>query len=542
MMHFPPYGDILSPIPVTSISGNIVDVTNGVTFPACVHILDGKVSRVERRVNVPQRFILPGLVDAHIHLESTMLTPYRFAEQAMPHGTTAVVADPHEIANIMGMDGIRYMVEDGKNTPLRFFFTAPSCVPATSQEGAEAAIGWKEVMRLLSRPDFVALGEVMNYPAVLEDDPEIMAKIEVAALLGKPVDGHCPGLTGYDLIRYINAGISTDHECTTIKEAQEKHGLGMMIMVRDGTAARNLNGLLPFARRNEHFLVTDDLDAMDLTRGHLDEILRKAIAGGIEPIHAIRAVSIWPARHYGLPGGSLDPGKPADLAVVNNLKEFKVQEVYIGGKLVARDGVCLFMGTPVTAPLCITPQHTNASEFLIRSTEKVAKVRVVEAFPDIITRGEIEALLETVDGTIRPDPTRDILLMAVVNRYMKAPPSVGFIKGFNLKIGAIASSVSHDMHNIITVGADHYSMAVAVNTVSLKGGYYATDGKRGIALELPVAGLMSTQPCAEVAAKGVEILSFVRGLGCDLPSPFMTLSFQNLPFMPLALRRRISEA
>jgi len=532
-MAFHPYDEALGSIVVKHVDGQLVDVIHGEIHPACVNFHEGRIVHIERRIAAPERYILPGFIDAHVHIESSLLTPYRFAEKAVAHGTTAVVANPHEIANVMGMAGVRYMVSDGKSTPLRFFYSAPSSVPATGMETSGAVIDWKDVKEMLSSRDFVALGEVMDIPGVLREDPEVMAKIEVAVQFGKPIDGHAPGLMGYDLDRYIMAGISTDHECITIKEAEEKHRKGMTVMVREGSAAKNMAALLPFARANKHFLVTDDLRAIDLAEGHMDALLRRAVAGGMDPIHALRAVTMWPAQHYGLPGGSLYVNGPADLVVVDDLATFRVRETWINGELVAKDGLPLFVGIPTVAPSGISAGEVQAKDLKVTSRKPTATVRVIKVLPDQVVSVATTAELEVYEGAAMPDPSRDILLMAVANRYRPASPAVAFVNGFGLRRGAMASSVAHDSHNLIGVGTDPALLALALNAVTGQGGgYYVTDGTSSVSLELPVAGLMTPRPWDEVARKESEINAFLQGMGCALPAPFMTLSFQSLLTMP----------
>ncbi len=515
------------------VTGQIVDVLGGDIYPARLTIRQGIIAHVARLTNAPDHYILPGLIDAHIHIESSLLTPCRFAEVAVLHGTTAVVTNPHEIANVAGMEGIRFMIEDGGGTPLRFYFTAPPCVPSTKWETAGAVLERKDILEMMRRPDCVALGEVMNYWAVINGDPEMIAKIEVAKLLGKPVDGHCPDLRGVDLDRYIAAGITTDHECVSLEEAEEKYRKGMTIMVREGSAAKDLEMLLPFAREHRHFLVTDDLHAVDLIRWHLDGLLKKAVGGGVDPMHAVRAATLWPAEHYGLQGGTLRVGGVADLVVVEDLSEFKVLETWIGGKLVAKNGVPLFNTRPTSMAPTMPRLAIDRADLMIQAAGKVAMVRVIEVRPDHITSRAKVAQLMVVDGHVVPDSSQDVLLLAVVNRYAEAKPALAFVKGFGLRSGAIASSVAHDSHNIIVVGTNHDVLAAAINGLTLQGGgYIAIGGERIRRLELPIAGLMSDRPCKEVAIKEVEINEFVKGLGCPLPEPFATLSFQSLLVVP----------
>lgn len=515
-----------------AVEGNFVDVLSGKIFPARVTFADGKIVIVERTDACPDQFILPGFLDAHIHVESSQMCPSRFAEAAVVHGTTSVVCDPHEIANVLGMQGIQYMLDDARGVPLRFYFTAPSCVPATSYETSGASLGIEAIDKLLEMKEFVALGEVMDYPAVLRDDPVIHGKIKSARLHWKPVDGHCPGLTSKDLVRYINAGMTSEHECITVDEAEEKFHLGMWIMVREGSGHKNLRDLLPFVKRNECFLVSDDLQAVDLNRGHIDALLRKAVLMGIDPIHAIRAVTAWPSWHYFLPTGVLGPGKVADIVVVEDLREFRVKQVYIAGEPVAQDGKALFTPDPLRLEVGMLVQDRNPEEFIIPHHENKAKVRVIKVMPNQVESEEIEAELKVDDGNIRSDRSKDVLLLTVVNRYHVAKVAMAFVRGFKLKQGAIASTVAHDSHNIIGVGVDPICLARAVNQVSRTGGYYATDGVKEVRLELDVAGLMSTRPCAEVVTQERAVLDLVSEMGCDLPAPFTTLSFQSLLVVP----------
>jgi adenine deaminase len=517
---------------VRSITGNYVDVVSGKTYPAKLSYADGKVLAVEKVDSAAPHFILPGFIDAHIHIESSQLTPSRFAEAAVPHGTTAIVSDPHEIANVMGMEGIQYMVQDSESVPLRIFYTAPSCVPATPFETAGARIDVQQIEKLLAIKQFVALGEVMNYMGVIHDEPEVVGKIKAAHALWKPVDGHSPGLVGPNLVKYINAGIRTDHECLTADEAEEKFHLGMWVMVREGSTEKNMRDLMPFAKANECFLVSDDLRATDLMKGHVDVLLRKAVFMGMDPIHAVRAVTAWPAWHYYLPGGVLSVGKQADFVIVDDLKDFKVREVYIAGELVAKDGKALFDVNPLKAPLTILKQDRKPVEFAISASGSSAKVRVIRVIPkEIESRGETE-FLRVVNDTVLPDPAKGINLIAVVNRYREAPVSVAFVSGFDLKRGAMASTVAHDSHNIIAVGADAVSLAEAVNRVSEQGGYFITDGERNESLRLPVAGLMSTEPCHSVAEDEIRAVKMAHSMGCSLAAPFMTMSFQALLVVP----------
>jgi adenine deaminase len=515
-----------------SLEGNLVDVVDNKIYPARVTMEGGKVTAVERLTSEVSGFLLPGFIDAHVHIDSSQLCPSRFAEAAVPHGTTAVVTDPHEMANVLGLEGIEYMVQDAKGVPLRINFTAPSCVPATQFEGNGATLTSKEVDALLRRKEFVALGELMDYPAVIRGDKEALLKIKAAHENWKQVDGHCPGLTGPDLVRYINAGVKTEHECTTADEAEEKYRLGMWIMVRESAAERNLRDLMPFAKANECFLVTDDIQATELCQGHLDTVLRKAVLMGMPPIHAVRAVTAWPAWHYFLPGGSIAVGRTADIVIVDDLREFRVREVYIGGELVAKDGKALFQPSPLQKESHILKQDRHAAELGVAHSGPKARVRVIGLVPGEIESKALEVELDVAAGVVMPSVQKDVLLMAMVSRYRQATPALAFVKGFGLKSGAMASTVSHDSHNIIAVGTSAAELAKAINKVSEKGGYYISDGKKEEILELDVCGLMSTRPAAEVAAAEERINILAQEMGCPLPAPMQTLAFQGLLVIP----------
>ncbi|MBC7107955.1 MAG: adenine deaminase [Methanomassiliicoccales archaeon] len=519
---------------IKNIEGQLVDVAGGAIIPARIVIQDDKIVGIERRSHAPDVYILPGFIDSHVHIESSLLCPSRFSEAAVSHGTTCVITDPHEIANVLGMKGIEFMLRDSKKTPMRIYFTVPSCVPATEMETPGAVLTWKEVKELLVLPEFVALGEVMNVQAVLAEREDMMMKIEAAKLLGKPIDGHAPGLSGYALDRYIFAGISTDHECVSSEEALEKHRKGMRIMVREGSTSKDLEPLAQFAREHEFLLVSDDLHALDLKRGHIDDLLRKAVRLGIDPIRAVRSVTLWPAKHYGLPLGSIAIGESADIVIVDNLKDFNVLQVYIGGKLVAEKGRTLFKVEPENLDYHMVEQHTSPTDFEIRvdKDRRKVRVRVIRVVPDQDISYSDVAELNVIDGVVQVDLQQDVLYVSVVCRYERKKPALGFIKGFKLKKGAIASSVAHDAHNIIAVGVDANSIATAVEHVSRVGGYCATDGIKSVTLELPIAGLMSTEDCETVCEKETKITELVRTMGCDLEAPFMTLSFQSLLVVP----------
>lgn len=516
----------------TVVEGHLVDVVNGKISPSRVIMEDGKFSEIVPLAVAPARYLLPGLIDAHIHIESSQLCPSRFSEAAVPHGTTAVVSDPHEIANVLGMRGIELMLEDASKVPLRIFLTAPSCVPATKYERSGATLGVAEIEQLLKDPRFVGLGEVMDVQGVLNDDPRIISKIKAAKAFWKGIDGHCPGLVGNDLVKYINAGMRTDHESMTADEAEEKYFLGMWIQVREGSASKDLRTLMPFAKGHECMLVSDDLRARDLVNGHLDVLLRKAVAMGMAPMHAIRAVTAWPAWHYNLPGGSVAVDRTADLVVVDDLRNFNVLQVYIEGRLVAEDGAPLFLAEPRTNGLGIVPRDLVGKDLLLNAEGEKVSARIIEAFPDRIESGSLISELPVRDGTVRALPEQDILYLALVNRYQDERPVLGFIKGFGLRRGAMATSVAHDSHHLLAVGASVDDMAKAIDAVSRSGGFAVCDEGTATTMPLEVAGLMSTSPARVVAQRESELIGMLAGMGCGLTAPFMTLSFQSLLVVP----------
>jgi adenine deaminase len=515
------------------IEGNVVDVVAGKIFPGRIFHENGVITRVAPAMGSFTGFLLPGFLDAHIHIDSSLLCPSRFAEAVVPHGTTAVITDPHEIANVMGLTGISWMRRDASSVPLRVYFTAPSCVPATAFETSGGIIGKADVEALLREPDVVALGEVMDYPAAIARKEDVMAKIAAANRAGKPIDGHCPMVTGEDLRRYANLGISTDHESTSASEAFEKHALGMRILVRDGTAAKNVTALVPFAKQHDFILVSDDKLAPDLIESHINGSLARAVSLGIDPLHAVRAVTLRPAWHYRLPLGAIEAGRMADIVKVRDLSGFFVEEVYIGGKQVAKDGRAFFKAKPlsVSTPISVPPRRPD--DFAVSTPGPSVTARVIGLNRDeIVTRSET-ATLETKGGRVIPDRMRDILLVSVVNRYRNSPVATGFVTGFGLKRGAMASSVAHDAHNIISVGADPEDMANAVNTlIRESGGLCYAEGETSALLPLQIAGLMSTDSPVDILARLSLLHAKAREAGCALDSPFMTLSFLSLLVIP----------
>lgn len=512
------------------IRGNLLDVFTGDIYPAQVEFLKGMITCVKPLKAEFDHYILPGFIDAHIHIESSMLSPSRFAEAVVPHGTSAVVADPHEIANVMGVEGINYMVDDSDSVPLKVYFSAPSCVPATPFETAGATIGPSEIEELLSRDEVVALGEMMDFPGVIADDPIVKSKIKYALKYQKPVDGHAPLLTGSDLCKYISAGISTDHECTTLEEAVEKKRLGMKIMIREGSSAHNLKDLW---RVGGDFLVSDDRHAEDLLKGHLDIILRKAVSVGVDPVEAVRMVTLNPAQHYRLDGGAVTPGRAADMVIINNLEEFNVRKVFIKGELVADGGRALFKADPLKLDCGFRLKPKIPGEFNITCDADSVLVRVIQVVEGQLLTLETEARLKCQAGVVQPHIEEDILKITIVERYGHDKVANAFVKGFNLKYGAIASSVAHDSHNIIVIGTHSRPIAEAVNLIrEVGGGLVAISENSHKVLDLPLAGLMSIDRAQQVAEDLEDLKLFVKDMGCNLDSPFMTMSFLALLVIP----------
>lgn len=515
------------------IDGNIVDVVAGRIFPGRIFHDRGVITGIKPVPGPFPGFLLPGFLDAHIHIDSSLLCPSRFAEAVVPHGTTAVITDPHEIANVLGMRGISSMRKDAATVPLRVFFTAPSCVPSTAFESGGATLGPEDVETLLRERDIVGLGEVMNYRGAIEGESLVVAKIRAAHRVGKPVDGHAPMVTGEDLRRYVALGISTDHECTSAAEALEKHSLGMRIMVRDGSVAKNLSALATFAKEHDFCLVSDDRLASDLARSHLDGSLARAVSLGIEPLHAVRAVTVTPADHYRLPLGAIVPGRMADIVKVRDLSGFFVEEVYIGGGLVAAGGRPAFTARPVPLMKVFPVSRKRTGDFSVPSRGRSASVRVIRLIRDEIVTGAETATLRVERNRVIPDRKRDILSVSVVNRYRDAPVATGFVRGFGLKAGAMASSVAHDAHNIIVVGSDPSEMAHAANAVIREsGGLCYASGETLVHLPLQIAGLMSTDSVEDVVSRLSLLRAKTREAGCELNLPFMTLSFLSLLVIP----------
>ncbi len=512
------------------IKGNILNVFTGEIYPAEIQTESGQIKCVKKIEGDFEGLIVPGLIDAHIHIESSMLTPSQFAKVVVPHGTTAVVADPHEIANVMGVPGIDFMIKDSHKVPLNFYFTAPSCVPATPFETSGALIESNQIDFLMQREEIVALGEMMNFPGVINMDQGVINKIKSAHFNKKPVDGHAPLLSGEDLCQYIGAGISTDHECSFAEEALEKKEHGMKIMVREGSSAKNLEELIDVGGE---FLVSDDKHPQDLLEGHMDKIIQKAISLGLDPIEAVRMATINPALHYNLNGGAIAPGRSADFILIDSLENFNVQKVFIRGKEVAADGKALFDVNTIPLENTIVLAKKEADDFEISASGETALVRVIDVLEGQLITSESEAELKIEKGVLYPDINQDVIKISVVERYGKGNISNAFVRGFNISDGALASSVAHDSHNIIVVGSHAKYMAQAVEILRQnRGGLVALSGTENKSLELPVAGLMSNSNAEDVSLKLKELHEMTRAMGCKLESPFMALSFLALLVIP----------
>lgn len=517
------------------VTGKLVDVIDRRIYPAKITVSGDRIASIEAIEDSPQLpFLMPGFIDAHIHIESSMLIPSEFARLATVHGTVATVSDPHEIANVMGLKGIRYMIENGKYVPFHFYFGASSCVPATSFETAGAVIDADEIRLLFEQDKLHYLSEMMNFPGVLQRDPLVMKKIEIAKQFHKPVDGHAPGLRGEEARRYIQAGISTDHECMTLEEAQDKLKHGMKILIRQGSAARNYDALHPLIKSHpsEIMFCSDDKHPHELVEGHINQIVKRSI---IEKqynlMDVLRAACYHPIQHYQLEVGLLRKGDSADFIVVNNLTEFNVLATYIKGNLVAQKGKPLIAS--IKAPV-INHFHCSKKkqeDFFCPSSP--GPIRVIEAIDgQLITREKImEPLIK--DGNFVSDPSRDLLKIVVINRYQESPPAIGFIHQFGLKEGALASCIAHDSHNIICVGTSDEEICHAVNTIiENRGGIAAVSRGQSHALPLPVGGIMSADDGFHVAKAYVEIDRQAKKMGTRLEAPFMTLSFMALLVIP----------
>jgi adenine deaminase len=521
-----------------TIQGQYVDILDKRIYPAILSIEDGRIVSITECDEAPNQFILPGFIDSHVHIESSMLVPSSFARLAVVHGTIGTISDPHEIANVCGLEGVQYMIDNGKKVPFHFFFGAPSCVPATAFETAGAVIDSFDIAKLLASPDIFYLSEMMNFPGVLHQDAEVMQKIKAAHAIGKPIDGHAPGLMGDLAKQYIAAGISTDHECFTIEEAVDKLSFGMHILIREGSAAKNFEALYELI--DDHpkkvMLCSDDKHPDSLLEGHINQLCARAVAKGINVFNVLRAACINPVIHYQLPTGFARVNDPANLILLENLQDFKVIETYINGQLVAQNGHSLIEPIQATAINQFNAHPIALSDLQLPDATYPSKdgmVPVIHAIDGQLITNLVWAEPTIKDNAIVADIEKDVLKVVVYNRYHAAKPKIGLIQSFGFKSGAIASTVAHDSHNIIAVGVDDESILKAINlVVHEKGGISCVQGESSKVIGLPVAGLMSTADPYQVANDYIEIDKMAKSLGTQLGSPFMTLSFMALLVIP----------
>ena len=515
------------------IQGQIVDIENRRIYAGEITVESGKITSIIEKKHEVQNYIMPGFIDAHIHIESSMLVPSEFAKIAVLHGTVATISDPHEIANVLGSAGVYYMIENSKKAPLKFHFGAPSCVPATTFETAGATIDSDGIKELMASPDIYYLAEMMNYPGVLFDDAEVLKKIQWAKYFNKPVDGHAPGLRGEAAKKYISAGITTDHECFRFEEAEEKLSLGMKIIIREGSAAKNFEALIDLLPENYENMMfcSDDKHPDDLILSHINSLCARAVAKGIDVFKILQVACVNPVNHYKMNVGLLKENDAADFIVIEDLTNFKVKQTYINGELVAKNGESFVKHIPFKTPNNFNITSKEISDFTISGS--ASKIRVIEALDGQLITNEIYHRPLIVDGKIVSDTENDILKMAVVNRYENTKPAIAFIKNFGLKKGAIASSVAHDCHNIVVVGTSDEEICNAVNLIIKNtGGVCAVNGTENKMLPLPVAGIMSDKNGWETGKLYQEIDAMAKELGSNLKAPFMTLSFMALLVIP----------
>ncbi len=515
------------------IQGNIVDILNRDIYKGEITVENGKIASIVPKNHTIETYILPGFVDAHIHIESSMLVPSEFSKLGVLHGTVATVSDPHEIANVLGTKGVDFMIENGKKTPLKFNFGAPSCVPATSFESAGAIIDSNDIEKMLQNPDIKYLAEMMNYPGVLFEDNEVMKKIAFAEYYNKPIDGHAPGLRGDEITKYIAAGISTDHECFTYDEALEKLQKGMKIIIREGSAAKNFDALIDLLPEyyKDMMFCSDDKHPDDLLIGHINQLCARAVEKRIDVFKVLEVACINPVEHYKLDVGLLRQGDPGDFIVVEDLKNFNVLETYIDGNLVAKEGISFVKSVDFEVLNNFNTNFKKVSDFEFHSASE--KIRVIEALDGELITNEIELESLIRDGNLVSNTKDDILKMTVVNRYKNTEPAIAFIRNFQLKEGAIASSVGHDSHNIIAIGVSDEAICKAVNLIiENKGGVCAVTSTQEKIVPLPVAGIMSDQSGETVGKAYAELDKLAKKMGSKLRAPYMTLSFMALLVIP----------
>ncbi len=515
------------------LQGNIVDIVGKRIYKGEICVEKGVITQINAANHAVENYILPGFIDAHIHIESSMLVPSEFAKIAVLHGTVATVSDPHEIANVLGVKGVEFMIENGKKVPLKFNFGAPACVPATSFESAGALIDAEDIKKMMENPDIKYLAEMMNYPGVLFDDPEVLAKLQHAKNNHKPIDGHAPGLRGEEVSKYIAAGISTDHECYSYDEALEKLQKGMKIIIREGSAAKNFEALIDLVPTHfeKMMFCSDDKHPDDLLLGHINQLCERAVAKGIDIFKVLQVACVNPVKHYGLDVGLLQKGDPADFIVIEDLEKFKVLATYINGVLVAKNGTSFVKNVPFDVLNNFNTDKKKISDFQYPSTAQ--RIRVIEALDGELVTHQIEANSLIKKGNLVSNTSTDVLKMTVVNRYKNEKPAIAFIKNFGLKEGAIASSVGHDSHNIIAVGVSDEALCKAVNLIiENKGGVCAVTDSEEKIVPLPVAGIMSDKSAQEIGVAYATLDAMAKKMGSTLRAPYMTLSFMALLVIP----------
>jgi adenine deaminase len=521
-----------------SVLANVVDIPGRSFAPAEVTVAAGRITAIKPATSEPATYLLPGFIDAHVHVESSMLVPSEFARQAVVHGTVATVSDPHEIGNVLGVAGVRYMLDNAAQVPFKFYFGAPSCVPATNFETAGATISVAEVEQLLDDPRILYLSEMMNFPGILHGDPECLAKVKAAHDRRKRVDGHAPGLRGGEAARYIAAGITTDHECFTKEEALDKLAAGCKITIREGSAARNFDALYTLLGEfpGQTMLCSDDKHPDELVLGHINALVRRGVERGIDVYDALRAACVVPVEHYGLAVGQLRVGDPADFIEVDSLTDFNVLRTWIDGRLVAENGRTLIPRVEVPVINKFEPTVLTAAQIAVSApADDTEKLQVIEALDGQLITNRLEVPVQILHEAVHYNLELDVLKLVVVNRYFAAPPAVAYIKNFGLKRGAMASSVAHDSHNVIAVGVGDDDIVRAVNLVMQAGGGLSAaciDEKVSEVLPLPVAGLMATGTCGDVGAAYGKLDRLVKAWGSTLRSPYMTLSFMALLVIP----------
>lgn len=516
-----------------TIKSNLIDIVARETYPAEIIIKDNKISSIQRISEKQDTYVLPGFIDAHVHIESSMLVPSEFAKIAVKHGTVGTISDPHEIANVLGVSGVDYMIENAQKVPFHFYFGAPSCVPATHFETAGAVIDSGDIDGLLSKKEIVYLAEMMNFPGVIYKDEEVLKKLESAKKHNKPIDGHAPGLMGEEMRSYFSAGISTDHECFGYQEALEKLEFGVKVMIREGSAAKNFDTLIPLLKDfpDQMMFCCDDKHPDNLLESHINDHVKRALDLGYDLYDVLRASSYNVVKHYNLPVGLLQIGDNADFIEIDNLTDFTILKTYINGALVSENGESFIEAVEAATVNNFSCSLKSPSDFKVKSEGE--KIRVIETLDGQLITKEIHAEVLNNDGFAESDPENDILKIAVVNRYQDAPVATAFIKNIGLKQGAIASCVAHDCHNIVVVGTNDDDICKAVNLIiKAKGGISLATETEEMVLELPIAGIMTNLPAEKVAEAYIRLDRRAKELGSRLRAPYMSLSFMALLVIP----------